>query len=344
MTDAHGRVCWKGEMATAEQLKALVRSHTEHDDAEFRSIAMQIAAHSAKKGNTSLAEELRRLIDQARREQRPVSPPRAVPITKPPSDLVGLVSSSYPTVRLSDMVLDEANMLKLKEIVHQNREREVLHMHALTPKRRLLLVGPPGCGKTMTASALATDCQLPLMFVQLHGLITKYLGETSAKLHQLFLAMTETRAVYLFDEFDAIGSTRTAGNDVGEIRRILNSFLQLLERDESDSIIVAATNFMGMLDEALFRRFDDVIRYELPNATMLRQLIENRLSSYDLSQIKWKIVIKSALGLSHSETCRACDDAARRVVLSKNLEIDSSILIQALRARKQMKPQKSELG
>jgi SpoVK/Ycf46/Vps4 family AAA+-type ATPase len=329
-------------MATAEQLKALVRSHTEHDDAQFRSIAMQIAAHTAKKGNNLLADELRKLVDQAKREQRPVSSPRPVPITRPPGELIGLVSSSYPTVRIADMVLTENVKSQLLEIVQQNRERDLLRSHSLSPKRKLLLVGPPGCGKTMTASVLASECQLPLMFVQLHGLITKYLGETSAKLHQLFLAMAETRAVYLFDEFDAIGATRSAGNDVGEIRRVLNSFLQLLERDESDSIIVAATNFMGMLDDALFRRFDDVLRYELPNAKMLKHLIQNRLSTYDLSQINWQSVLLAAKGLSHAETCRACDDAARHVVLSSNLQLNTKLLSQALRARKQMKPRSHE--
>ena len=108
--------------------------------------------------------------------------------------------------------------------------------------------------------------------------------------------MGETRGVYLFDEFDAIGAMRSAGNDVGEIRRVLNSFLQFLERDDSESIIVAATNFMDMLDEALFRRFDDVITYELPDGEMVRELIQNRLTSFDLSGIEWGDVIVAARG------------------------------------------------
>ena len=118
---------------------------------------------------------------------------------------------------------------RIEEIILQQRQRDLLRSHGLTPKRKLLLVGPPGCGKTMTASVLAAECRLPLLFVQLHSLISKYMGETAAKLHHVFDAMGETRGVYLFDEFDAIGATRSAGNDVGEIRRVLNSFLQFLE-------------------------------------------------------------------------------------------------------------------
>jgi len=163
------------------------------------------------------------------------------------------------------------------------------------------------------------------------------MGETAAKLYLVFDAMSETRGVYLFDEFDAIGGTRTAGNDVGEIRRVLNSFLQFLERDDSESIIVAATNFVGMLDDALFRRFDDVIAYELPDKKLVRQLIENRLSTFDLAGIEWEDVSIAARGLSHAEVARACDDAARSAVLSGEGTIRGESLSQALSNRDGMR-------
>jgi AAA+ superfamily predicted ATPase len=188
----------------------------------------------------------------------------------------------------------------------------------------------------MTASALAAECNLPLMFVQLHSLITKYMGETAAKLHLVFDAMSETRGVYLFDEFDAIGSTRAARNDVGEVRRILNSFLQFLERDDSESIVVAATNFLGMLDEALFRRFDDVIRYELPRGQMIRSLIENRLCSFDVGQLEWPSVTRASRGLSHAEITRACDDAAKDAVLADKKSVSTAALKRALSLRSKM--------
>ncbi len=138
---------------------------------------------------------------------------------KPTGELSGLVLASYPSTRLGDMVLSDSVRVRIEEIVLQQRQRDVLRSHGLTPKRKLLLVGPPGCGKTMTASVIAAECRLPLLFVQLHSLISKYMGETAAKLHHVFDAMVETRGVYLFDEFDAIGAMRSAGNDVGEIRR-----------------------------------------------------------------------------------------------------------------------------
>jgi SpoVK/Ycf46/Vps4 family AAA+-type ATPase len=234
------------------------------------------------------------------------------------------------------MVLPKTVEKRLGEVVHQYRQRDRLRSHGLSPKRKILLVGPPGCGKTMTASALAGECQVPLMFVQLHSLITKYMGETAAKLHLVFDAMSQTRGIYLFDEFDAIGSTRSARNDVGEVRRILNSFLQFMERDDSDSIVVAATNFVGMLDEALFRRFDDVIMYEFPNAKMIESLIKNRLSSFDVAELKWKRVTTAAKGLSHADVTRACDDAAKEAVLAESRLITTQNLTKSLLSRTRM--------
>jgi SpoVK/Ycf46/Vps4 family AAA+-type ATPase len=325
-------------VATAEQLKALLKSHAAGDDDLFRSVALQIAAREATKGNERLAGELRDLVARAKRGQQSAGSPRAVPIARPTGELAGLVLASYPSIRLSDMVLSEAVRVRIEEVIDQQRQRDLLRSHGLSPKRKILLVGPPGCGKSMTASVLAGECQLPLLFVQLHSLITKYMGETAAKLHLIFDAMAETRGVYLFDEFDAIGATRSAGNDVGEIRRVLNSFLQFLERDDSDSLIVAATNFIGMLDDALFRRFDDVITYELPDKALVKRLIENRLSTFDLRCVRWGDIGLAAKSLSHAEVARACDDAARGAVLSGELAIISEHLATALKNRGGMRP------
>jgi SpoVK/Ycf46/Vps4 family AAA+-type ATPase len=324
-------------VATAEQIKSLFKSHAAGDDERFRAIALQIAAHSAKNGDTRLAQELRALVDEARRPQAPTGLPRAVPIARPAGELSGLVTASYPATRLSDMVLSKSVQTSLLEVIRQYRQRDRLKSHGLSPKRKILLVGPPGSGKTMTAAALAGECKLPLMFVQLHSLITKYMGETAAKLHLVFDAMRQTQGIYLFDEFDAIGSTRSAQNDVGEVRRILNSFLQFMEHDDSESIVVAATNFVGMLDEALFRRFDDVIHYALPNLRMSRALIENRLSSFNISKVNWQTVTRNARGLSHAEITRACDDAAKESVLSDETAITSARLEGALRLRCRMR-------
>lgn len=320
-------------MATAEQLKALVQSYTAGDQNRFMSVAMQIAAHAARTGKDKLAADLQKLIDDARRRQPQASAIQPVPIARPGGDLAGLVAATYPHQRLTDMVLNEQAREKITRILTEYRQREKLMSHGFHPRRKLLFVGPPGCGKTMTASVLASELGLPLLYVQLHALITKFMGETAAKLHVLFDAMHQTRGVYLFDEFDAIGANRGAENDVGEIRRVLNSFLQFLERDDSDSLIIAATNYRGMLDHALFRRFDDVIQYDLPNSDMGRHLILNRLSAFDLQVLGWKSITASAVGLSHAEIVSACEDAAKEAILADSRLVTTTMLTHALKSR-----------
>lgn len=317
-------------MATSEQLKALIESFSKGEDSRFRSVALQIAAQSAKQGKTKFAEELRALLQSpAHVHAGPV-----VPIARPSRDLAGLLTASYPDVRLSEMVLAPQLRSDLDRVVTEYRQRDRLRAHGLRPKQRLLLVGPPGCGKSMTASALAGECHLPLMLVELHSLITKYMGETAVKLHLVFQAMEKTPGVYLFDEFDAIGAVRTAGNDVGEVRRILNSFLQFLEHTKSDSIVVAATNLMSLLDEALFRRFDVVLHYQLPSSTAIQSLIENRLTLFELKSVDWKEILAKGAGMSHADIVGASEEAAKQAVLTGNLQVRGTDLASELERRR----------
>lgn len=320
-------------MATAEQIKSLVRSYTEGDDERFLSVIMQIAAHAARGGKTTLAQELRELVDEAKRQRSTVSI-RPVPLARPQGELAGLAAASYPKTRLSDMVLENEVSARLNKVVHEYRQGDRLRSHGLQPRRKLLLVGPPGCGKTMTAYALAGELGLPLLAVQLHAIITKFMGETAAKLHIVFDAMADTRGIYFFDEFDAIGVRRQAGNDVGEMRRVLNSFLMFLERDDSESLIIAATNLVEMLDSALFRRFDDVIRYGLPDESMRRALIENRLNLFDIRRLSWEKVLSASSGLSHADVARSCDEAAKDAILADKKSITTPDLVAALEKQK----------
>jgi SpoVK/Ycf46/Vps4 family AAA+-type ATPase len=320
-------------MATAEQLKALLRSYAEGDRERFLTVSMQVAAHAARRGNTNLAKELRELIDKVKEQPvQPITRP-SVPIARPAGELADLIAASYPKTRLAEMVLAEPPLHSLKRVVIEYRHQAKLRSHGLSARRKLLLVGPPGSGKTMTASALAGELHLPLLAVRLDGLITKFLGESAAKLRQVFDSMLVTRGVYLFDEFDAIGGDRGRPNEVGEIRRVLNSFLQFLESDESDSIILAATNHLEILDPALFRRFDDVVRYGLPTPDQTEELIRNRLNTFSLRDLSWFDIRQKAEGLSCAEIVQACTETAKAAVLADRNELATEDVLTAIKER-----------
>lgn len=324
-------------MANAEQLKALVKSHIERDDQHFYSVAMQVAAREAKVGHGKLAQELRDMIDAAKVRAR-IAPSDAtgklVPLARPRGELANLLTVTYPKSRLVDMVLDvdvgEQLVRILKEQKHHLRIRE----HGLSPRRKLLLVGPPGTGKTMTASVLAGELGIPLFSVRLDALITKFMGETAAKLRQIFDTISEVRGVYFFDEFDAIGSQRGLANDVGEIRRVLNSFLQMIESDQSHSLIVAATNHLEILDYALFRRFDDVIEYRLPTGPQAVKLLQTRLGKFAPKPFPLKALAVKTEGLSHAEIRRAVDESIKEAVMHDEERVASAVLMRAFDERR----------
>ncbi|MFO0681200.1 MAG: ATP-binding protein [Sandaracinus sp.] len=323
-------------MASADQIKALIRSHADGDDARFYAVALQVAAQAARTGHSRFAQELRELIDRAKARAADPALPRAktVPLVQPRGELAGVLAASYPQTRLRDLVVAPHVRERLERVVVEQRQREELGAHGFAPIKRVLLVGPPGTGKTLTAGALAGELALALFSIQLDGIITKFMGETAAKLRLVFEAMAQTRAVYLFDEFDALGGDRAAGNDVGEIRRVLNSFLVMLEQDQSDSVVVAATNHPALLDRALFRRFDTVIEYSLPTAEDVEAVARARLAMLDTSDVAWAAVREAGATLSHAEVTRSCEDAAKAAILSMRLALTTDDVVSALRNRR----------
>jgi SpoVK/Ycf46/Vps4 family AAA+-type ATPase len=323
-------------MANADQVKALIKSHAEGDETRFYAIAMQMAAQAARTGHSKLAQELRDLVDQVRAQSAKRQPvgPKPVPMVQPRGELAGLLTVGYSKARLSDMAVDPDVQRRLERVLVEQRERARIREHGLHPLRKLLLVGPPGTGKTMTASVLAGELGLPLFTIQLHALLTKFMGESAAKLHLVFDAVAQSRAVYLFDEFDALGTDRAAKNDVGEIRRVLNSFLQFLEQDESESLILAATNHPGLLDRALFRRFDTAIEYRLPLEDAAARLMRARLTLLDTTKLQWSAAAAAANGLSPGEIVRACEQAAKNAILASRSDVTTDELVEALAERR----------
>jgi Cdc6-like AAA superfamily ATPase len=256
------------------QVTALVDAHVSRDHARFRLIALTIAANARSERG---ADQLRRLVDRQ----------EAVSFVPLPS-ASGLLSAPPDLSTLDDMVLAPVVRERLDGVLLEHSRKIDLRASGLEPARKLLFTGPPGTGKTMAAGAISRALGLPMFRVDLHGVISSHLGETAGKLAKVFEHVRAMPAVYLFDEFDAIGAERGSlgGEAAGaEMRRVVSSLLQFVEDDRSDSLIVAATNHEQMLDAAIFRRFDDVVVFSAPTKPELVELVRRVLVDVDVDQL-----------------------------------------------------------
>ena len=211
-------------MASAEHVKGLIRAHLEQDNARFKTIVLQIAANEARQGHMAVARDLKQLSEKLSNTNN------IVHINNNP-----LLEMYMPNDKISDLVVSDSQKIKINRILDEFKNRDKLQTYGLSNRRKILLEGAPGTGKTFTASIIASELKIPLYVVQMDKIVTKFMGETSAKLRLVFEDIKKTMGVYFFDEFDAIGANRSLDNEVGEARRILNSFLQFIEQDDSNS-------------------------------------------------------------------------------------------------------------
>ena len=300
-------------MIKTDQVVSLIRSHMNNDDALFRKIALQISAAKIHEAATAPVR---------------LNTFRLKTVNSDIADLLLIADKRY---LLKDLVVSSNIKQKVDRVLKEYIEQDKLHKYNLQNRRKLLLYGDSGTGKTMTAEILAQELNLPFVIVRTEKVVTKFMGETGLKLGKVFDAIAQMPAVYLFDEFDAIGSQRGMENEVGEQRRILNTFLQLLERDYSSSIIIAATNNVEALDKALFRRFDDVIEYKLPGnleiLTILKESLcmANNVDIYSLCDY--------FIGMSHAEIKIVCSDAMKESILCEK-NITNDMLTELITQRK----------
>lgn len=319
-------------MATADQILSLIRNHLNNDDTQFRKVALQISAVEARSGHAIVARTIQELLNHKKTSLGTV---RLVSKNKDIDDLL-LQVDTYDD--MTSLVLSQELKEKLDRVVKEYLKKETLSKYGLANRRKLLLYGASGTGKTMTASALAKEFNLPFFVVRTEKVVTKFMGETGQKLGRIFDFINEVPAVYLFDEFDAIGSQRGMDNEVGEQRRILNTFLQLLERDDSDSFIIAATNSIESIDKAMFRRFDDVIEYKLPDREQRLALLREYL--YTAKDLDFSSAEPLFDGMSHAEIKMVCSDIFKESLLNDR-KIDLPLVQTIVNMRQQLNRQTS---
>lgn len=311
------------------ELKALFRAFKEGDELAFRRAALQIIEEEESKQHLALARDLRRLVSGS----ADVTIAEAVQLPPPPSDREGqwaLAEVRVPTGHLEELVLPGRLEEQLRSLAREFAVWEQLDDFGLPRRQRILFYGPPGCGKTSAAEGLAAELGLPLLLVRLDAVVSSLLGETASNLRRVFDYASSGSWVVLFDEFDALGKSRDDSQEHGEIKRVLNAFLQMLDSFRGRSLLIAATNHEHLLDTALWRRFDEAIQFPRPTTHQIRRLLRMRLSADHRRGVDIDAVASRLKGLPHAAAEKAAWDALRYAVIDGRSQASSEDMERAV--------------
>lgn len=323
-------------MARADLLKQLFKAYRNSDREQFMETARAIADEERRKHHGALANELLRILSNG---VAVASPSLIGTMQPPPRDQerkTPLLEIRHPDRYLRDLVLENSTTDLLVRVMREFREWDVLEANGLRPSHKLLFCGPPGCGKTVTAEAISTELGLPLAYIRFDSVVSSLLGETAANLRKVFEYISQDTWVVLFDEFDAIGRSRDDATEHGEIKRVVNSFLQMLDSFQARSLIIAATNFEQVLDPALWRRFDEIVRFERPTETQIEQLIKRRLHFIWNGNVSVKPYVGRLEGATFGDVERVCIDVLKTCALEgrsklRREDLETAMQRQALR-------------
>ena len=304
-------------MANGKLLRQLIRSGADGDLDAFRGAAKRVIEEERQKHHHLLANDLENILD-GRRAAPASQALRGLAKTIPQDRERGmpLLSLHEPARSLEDVVLSPQNLSLVNEILREHNREEVLKAHGLRPSDRLLFCGPPGCGKTLTAEVIAGELGRPLAVVRTDSVVSSFLGETAANLRRVFDFVSASPLVALFDEFDALGKEREDASEHGELRRVVNAVLQMLDAYGGRSLIVAATNHEGLLDSAIWRRFEEVLYLKPPTPAQLCHLLTVKLRGvryeFDVREVVDRNWFKDA---THADVERVVRRAIKEMVL-----------------------------
>jgi SpoVK/Ycf46/Vps4 family AAA+-type ATPase len=337
-------------MARSDQIRALFKAFMKRDDDAFLSSAGELIEEERQKGHAALADSLLRILNNGAPKPQAISIQNDVPIDRERG--LPLAHIERPEFSWERVILNQSLESTLKDIATEYRKREVFRTYGLEMKKKVLFFGPPGCGKTITARVLAGVLGLPLVYVRFDSVVSSYLGETAANLRKLFDFVARGQWVVLFDEFDAVGKGRDNPYEHGELKRVVNTLLQLMDGFRGDSLLIAATNHWNLLDSAIWRRFDEICYFDIPSNEERVSIIIRLFTSFDHRQVDIREIAGQLQGMTGDDIERICIDAIKSSILNNRKDILQSDLAESLKkhqsrlklAKKHKKNRGSERG
>lgn len=338
-------------MASADSLIKLIRAHRTGRTEQFVSVVREIIAYERKLGHNNTADELEKALQTSQETNRTVKElSRTIPVANPSyyngklvplskGDQFPLLEVREPDTSFDGIVLTKKVTESLEQILFEEKKKHKLGEFGLKPLSRVLFYGPPGCGKTLASEVVANELGCPLYYVRFDSVISSFLGETSSNLRRVFDFATNGLSVLFFDEFDAIGKSRDISEEVGELKRVVNSFLQMMDNFQGKSIIITATNHEKLLDSALWRRFEKVVYFGLPEKPEIIRLLKLRLQGIYLRDFSVSDVVDLFVGLSYSDITKICYAAIKRTILSDQNQLCERDLRTALEVFMDDRPQ-----
>ena len=301
-------------MARADLLKKLFSSFKQEDRDSFYKVASEIIEDERKKNHGILADDLRMILNGNYQPKRSMSS-FSSNTPKDNDKEIPLVEVIYPEKYFSDLIITDEKTMQLDQIIKEFNNWDVLMSNGVFPTRRVLLYGPPGCGKTLAAHAIAGEIGIPMLYVRFDALISSYLGETAGNIRKVFDYAQNDSWVIFFDEFDAIGHSRNDAAEHGEIKRVVNAFLQQIDNYKGRSLIIAATNFERSLDYAIWRRFDETIQFDMPSNEEKIKLFSLNLKRFKGPEHIFEQYINNLGAFSHSDVEKVCQIIMKMCIL-----------------------------
>jgi SpoVK/Ycf46/Vps4 family AAA+-type ATPase len=331
-------------MNTNDLVKQLLLAFTKNDGDAFVSAAQEYIEHEKRLKHSQIAKDLENVLFEKKNTNLSFLERRfknSIPIPRDSEKGFPLLEIQHPDIGFEKLLVDIKVSNQIIQIIREFQDSELLASYNLQNKKKILLCGKPGTGKTFTAKIVSSELNIPLIYIRFDAIISSYLGETASNLRKVFDFIEQGTWIVLFDEVDIIGKNRNDLYEHGEIKRVVNNFLQMLDNFTGTSIIFAATNHQFLLDPAIWRRFDDVIYYGLPDTTTRKKLFYQYLAPlYREHTINIDHLVEKSENLSHADIKMVSQESLKYAILNKKKELsndDLNIVLENFLIREQIK-------